>query len=269
MNLNILSDDQLAQLSQLISGAQNIIITCHTNADGDAIGSSLGWAEYLTAQGKDVTVIVPDQFPDFLMWMPNTEKIIRYDKHKDKGDMASDGELFGAHEISVKADFRIDHEDGLGKDVGHKHVAKHAEQEDAPIDVEAGRGLAVGSGEERKHVDIEAPSSGLRREVGFEWRSLVSMENQRHMDNDEAHDSQHSGPHVVFVGACRCLELDGLGFLCLRRFAVMLLLACHYSCFLRVQRYAFFCTFAAILRKNLQVLTLPPAFLFLFTNWDK
>jgi phosphoesterase RecJ-like protein len=87
MNLNILSDDQLAQLSQLISGAQTIIITCHTNADGDAIGSSLGWAEYLTAQGKDVTVIVPDQFPDFLMWMPNTEKIVRYDKHKDKGDM--------------------------------------------------------------------------------------------------------------------------------------------------------------------------------------
>ena len=87
MNLNILSDDQLAQLSQLISGAQTIIITCHTNADGDAIGSSLGWAEYLTAQGKDVTVIVPDQFPDFLMWMPGTERILRYDKHKEKGDM--------------------------------------------------------------------------------------------------------------------------------------------------------------------------------------
>ena len=87
MNLNILSDDQLAQLSQLISGAQTIIITCHTNADGDAIGSSLGWAEYLTAQGKDVTVIVPDQFPDFLMWMPNTEKIVRYDKHREKCDM--------------------------------------------------------------------------------------------------------------------------------------------------------------------------------------
>lgn len=87
MSLNILSDDQLAQLSQLISGAQTIIITCHTNADGDAIGSSLGWAEYLTAQGKDVTVIVPDQFPDFLMWMPGTEKILRYDKHKEKGDM--------------------------------------------------------------------------------------------------------------------------------------------------------------------------------------
>ena len=87
MNLNILTDDQLAQMSQLISGAQNIIITCHTNADGDAIGSSLGWAEFLRQQGKEPTVIVPDQFPDFLMWMPNTEKIIRYDKHQEKCDM--------------------------------------------------------------------------------------------------------------------------------------------------------------------------------------
>ena len=87
MNLNILTEDQLAQLSQLISGAQNIIITCHTNADGDAIGSSLGWAEYLKSQGKDPTVIVPDQFPDFLQWMPGTERIIRYDKHKEKCDM--------------------------------------------------------------------------------------------------------------------------------------------------------------------------------------
>jgi phosphoesterase RecJ-like protein len=37
--------------------------------------------------GKEPTVIVPDQFPDFLMWMPNTEKIVRYDKHREKCDM--------------------------------------------------------------------------------------------------------------------------------------------------------------------------------------
>ena len=82
MNINILNDNQLAQLSQLISDAQTIIITCHQNADGDAIGSSLGWAEYLRTQGKEPTVIVPDQYPDFLQWLPKTEQIIRYDKHQ-------------------------------------------------------------------------------------------------------------------------------------------------------------------------------------------
>jgi len=87
MNINILSDHQLALLSQLISDSHTIVICCHVNADGDAIGSSLGWAEYLRSQGKDPVVIVPDMYPDFLHWLPNTDKIIRYDKHKEQGDL--------------------------------------------------------------------------------------------------------------------------------------------------------------------------------------
>ena len=87
MNIDILTGNQLAQLDQLISNAQNIIITCHKSPDGDALGSSLGWAEYLRIRGKEVTVIVPDQYPDFLHWLPNTDKVVRYDKHKEKCDM--------------------------------------------------------------------------------------------------------------------------------------------------------------------------------------
>ena len=67
MNIDILDNDQLVLMDQLIS--------------------SLGWAEFLRSRGKDVTVIVPDQYPDFLKWMPNTDKIVRYDKHTDKCDM--------------------------------------------------------------------------------------------------------------------------------------------------------------------------------------
>ena len=87
MNIDILTDDQLAQLSQLVSTSQSIVITCHQSPDGDAVGSSLAWASYLWSLGKEVTIIVPDQYPDFLSWLPNTEKIIRYDKHKEKCDM--------------------------------------------------------------------------------------------------------------------------------------------------------------------------------------
>ena len=82
-----MTQEQLVQLDQLISTSQNIIITCHKSPDGDAIGSSLGWAEYLRSRGKEPTVIVPDQYPDFLLWMPNTEKIVRYDKQRDKADL--------------------------------------------------------------------------------------------------------------------------------------------------------------------------------------
>lgn len=87
MNIDILNNDQLALMDQLISDANTVLVVCHKSPDGDAIGSSLAWAEYMRLRGKDVTVIVPDQYPDFLLWLPNTEKIVRYDKHREKCDM--------------------------------------------------------------------------------------------------------------------------------------------------------------------------------------
>ncbi|MBO4812457.1 MAG: DHH family phosphoesterase [Prevotella sp.] len=83
MDINILSDQQCEQLRALLAEATNIVVCCHQNPDGDAIGSSLAWAEYLRQQGKDPRIIVPDMFPDFLQWMPGTERIMRYDKHTD------------------------------------------------------------------------------------------------------------------------------------------------------------------------------------------
>ena len=73
MNINILDTDQLALMDQLISNANTVLVVCHKSPDGDAIGSSLGWADYMRHRGKDVTVIVPDQYPEFLMWLPNTD----------------------------------------------------------------------------------------------------------------------------------------------------------------------------------------------------
>ena len=69
MNIDIMNEDQLVQMNQLISNANNILITC------------------LTSIGKEPTMIVPDQFPDFLTWLPNSQKIVRYDKHREKCDM--------------------------------------------------------------------------------------------------------------------------------------------------------------------------------------
>ena len=82
-----MTESECSMLRSLIADATSIVICCHQNPDGDALGSSLGWAEYLRTLGKESTVIVPDQFPDFLMWLPNTEKIIRYDKHVEQGDL--------------------------------------------------------------------------------------------------------------------------------------------------------------------------------------
>jgi len=67
----------------LLQSSENIVITCHKGPDGDAIGSSLALYIYLKKQGKNVTVIVPDDFPFFLKWLPESEHIILYDENKE------------------------------------------------------------------------------------------------------------------------------------------------------------------------------------------
>ena len=79
----IMTERECSQLRSLINNAETIVLCCHLNADGDALGSMLGWAEVLKAMGKEPLVVAPDQYPDYLQWLPNTEKIVRYDKRKD------------------------------------------------------------------------------------------------------------------------------------------------------------------------------------------
>ena len=81
MNISLLSEGEIALLRDTINASENIILCCHRSPDGDAIGSMLGWAEYLKAVGKLPTCIIPDAYPDFLQWLPGTERMMRYDKH--------------------------------------------------------------------------------------------------------------------------------------------------------------------------------------------
>lgn len=84
MDIQIISETEIISLNKLIDDAQNIIVLGHKSPDGDAIGSCLGFAEYLKSQrGKMPMVIMPDAYPDFLQWLPDSDKIIRYDKHPD------------------------------------------------------------------------------------------------------------------------------------------------------------------------------------------
>lgn len=87
MDIDILTPEELNQLTQLIETNDHIIICCHKSPDGDALGSSLALAEYLRQKGKEPLVVVPDAYPDFLRWLPNTEKVVRYDKHQEAMDL--------------------------------------------------------------------------------------------------------------------------------------------------------------------------------------
>ena len=55
--------------------------------DGDAVGSSLGLYHYLKALGNAVYVVVPNDFPAFLRWMPEAGEIIigeRYPEYAEQ-----------------------------------------------------------------------------------------------------------------------------------------------------------------------------------------
>ena len=70
---------QVQSVEQLLSKPQKIAIVPHKNPDGDAIGSSLGLSHYLRLKGHDPRVIVPNDFPKFLKWMPGTQDILIYE----------------------------------------------------------------------------------------------------------------------------------------------------------------------------------------------
>ncbi len=81
-----MTDGECTQLRSLIDNADSLVLCCHTSPDGDAIGSMLGLGNVLQHLGKEPLMVAPDQYPDYLQWMPNTEKIVRYDKRKDYVD---------------------------------------------------------------------------------------------------------------------------------------------------------------------------------------
>jgi bifunctional oligoribonuclease and PAP phosphatase NrnA len=75
-------DTQLPKvLSKRIDSASSVVIASHVNPDGDALGSSLALYHYLKKTGKkQVSVIMPNQYPDFLKWLPGNDDIIIFNK---------------------------------------------------------------------------------------------------------------------------------------------------------------------------------------------
>lgn len=98
---------EISEIKKLLTPAQKIVIITHYNPDGDAIGSSLGLKLFLKEKGIEADVIVPNDFPKFLKWMPEAKKIIIADyKRKLAGEA-----IYNADVIFV-LDFNASHRSG-------------------------------------------------------------------------------------------------------------------------------------------------------------
>mgnify|MGYP003634959217 FL=1 len=67
------------ELKAFLAAPKKIVIIGHRNPDGDAIGSTLALKHYLDKKGHLCTVVMPNDYPDFLHWLPGSNTTYRFD----------------------------------------------------------------------------------------------------------------------------------------------------------------------------------------------
>jgi phosphoesterase RecJ-like protein len=78
----IIAESNIQKAKKFIDKYDKIVIVCHISPDGDAIGSSLAMYHFLQELGKPVNVVVPNDFPGFLKWMPGVKDVIIGNKNE-------------------------------------------------------------------------------------------------------------------------------------------------------------------------------------------
>jgi len=82
------------ELKALLSSPKKIVITTHKGPDGDAIGSSLGLLHLLKQLGHEVQIITPNEYANFLHWLPGNNDVITYDTNEvEANKITSEAEI--------------------------------------------------------------------------------------------------------------------------------------------------------------------------------
>ena len=77
--------EDFLQIKRTLSKPKKIAIVTHRNPDGDAYGSSLALYLYLLKYDHEVTVVSPNDCPEFLKWLPSESSIVIFENDKDRG----------------------------------------------------------------------------------------------------------------------------------------------------------------------------------------
>lgn len=74
-----MNKSDIKEIKELFSTPQNVVIVPHKNPDGDAIGASLAMYHYLKKRGHKATVVSPNDYPNFLKWLPGSKDVLKFD----------------------------------------------------------------------------------------------------------------------------------------------------------------------------------------------
>ncbi|PNQ72250.1 DHH family phosphoesterase [Hanstruepera neustonica] len=78
-----MTQEDIRDIKTLLNAPKKIVIVPHKNPDGDALGATLALEHFLKKQHHDAVVISPNDYPDFLKWLPNESNILKYDSQLD------------------------------------------------------------------------------------------------------------------------------------------------------------------------------------------
>ncbi|RCT55176.1 bifunctional oligoribonuclease/PAP phosphatase NrnA [Winogradskyella sp. KYW1333] len=69
----------ISEIKSLLKTPKNVVIVPHKNPDGDAMGSTLALCHYLKIYNHNAVVIAPNDYPEFLKWLPGDEHVLKFD----------------------------------------------------------------------------------------------------------------------------------------------------------------------------------------------
>ena len=112
-----MNNNEISEIKELLASPKKIAIIPHRSPDGDAMGSTLALYHFLIKMNHEVTVVAPNDFPDFLAWMPASEKVVIFE---NETELASQN--IKDAEIVFTLDFNALHRTGLAMEAFLKEL---------------------------------------------------------------------------------------------------------------------------------------------------
>lgn len=79
-----MKNEDIEAIKELLATPKKIAILPHRSPDGDAMGSTLGLYHFLLQLNHEPTVIAPNEFPEFLAWLPGSESVLIFENDREK-----------------------------------------------------------------------------------------------------------------------------------------------------------------------------------------
>jgi bifunctional oligoribonuclease and PAP phosphatase NrnA len=107
--------EDIIAIQDLLATPKKIAVIPHRSPDGDAMGSTLALYHFLLKLNHNPVVISPNEFPNFLAWLPGSETVLVYEN-----DRENCAKVLNEAEVVFTLDFNALHRTGEMEQVLNK-----------------------------------------------------------------------------------------------------------------------------------------------------